>query len=89
MNKKQLIKLGVPEDCIPQAIDAVQRAAQSGQANADKPKKKIPLVLDSPEVWLSDPDYGDFARGLIQWQNSDHQNSKIEYAVCRWQSVLP
>lgn len=86
MNKKQLVRLGVPEDCISQAIDAVQRAARTGLTNADKPKKKIPLVLVSPEIWLSDPIYGDFARELIRWKSSDRRESQIGYA--RWGSDL-
>ncbi len=80
MNKKQLVQLGVPEDCVPQAIDALQRSAKSGRASSDKPKKQIPKVLDAPEVWLTDASYADFARSVIQWRNSDQKDSTIEYA---------
>ena len=39
MNKKQLIQLGVPEDCIPQAISCVQAAAKAEKSKRIKPKK--------------------------------------------------
>ncbi len=80
MNKKQLIQLGVPEDCVPLAIDALHRAAKSGATHVEKPKKLIPQIVEAPEVWTADAHYGDFARGLIEWQNADHRDSAIEYA---------
>lgn len=82
MNKKQLMRLGVPADCVRLAVDAVQWAAKSKKADVAKPKKLIPKILDTPEVWLTDADYGDFARGLIAWRNADHRDSSIEY--CQW-----
>jgi tRNA-splicing ligase RtcB len=80
MNKKQLIRLGVPEDCVPLAVDALQRAGRSAKTGLDKPKRLIPKILDAPEVWLPHADYGDFARGLIQWRNSDQRDTMIEYS---------
>ena len=71
MNKKQLMRLGVPQDCVPLAVEAVQRAAKSKNPDGQKPKKLIPRILETPEVWLPHADYGDFARGLIAWRNAE------------------
>ncbi|MGI9518421.1 MAG: RtcB family protein [Pirellulaceae bacterium] len=82
MNKKQLIRLGVPEDCVREAVDAVQRHAKSKTPESERPKKLIPKILDAPEVYLTNESWCDFARRLIQWRNEDHRDSSIEY--CQW-----
>lgn len=82
MNKKQLIRLGVPEDCVPAAVEAIQRAARDERTAANKPKKLLPRVLEAPEVWIADADYGEFAKALIHWRNSDQKESSIGF--CQW-----
>ena len=86
MNKKQLIRLGVPEDCVPEAVDAIHREAKSGNPQAVRAKKLIPLILDSPEVYLTNDSWSDFARRLIEWRIEDHEDAAIEYR--QWGSDL-
>jgi tRNA-splicing ligase RtcB len=62
MNKKQLINLGVPKDCVPAAIAAVQSAARQ----AEKPKQTVPKVVANPDVYLADEFYGALAAALIE-----------------------
>ena len=80
MNKKQLIRLGVPGDCIALAIDAVQRHAGVAGSKSIPVRKRIPQVLEAPEVWRADGVWGDFARALIQWRHTDHGSSPVDYA---------
>ena len=82
MNKKQLIRLGVPEDCVRDAVDGIHRDAKSKTPHALRPKKLIPQILDAPEAYLADASFGDFARRLIEWRNEDHSDSSINY--CQW-----
>ncbi len=76
MNKKQLIRLGVPDDCVPQAIDAVQRAAR---ADGERPKKMIPKIVAAPQVYLSDEYYADLARALIEHAQTADDVHEIAY----------
>ena len=82
MNKKQLIRLGVPEDCVRDAVDGIHRDAKSKTPHTLRPKKLIPQILDAPEAYLADASFGDFARRLIEWRNEDHSDSSINY--CQW-----
>lgn len=75
MNKKQLIGLGVPKDCVPEAIAAVQVAARG----AEKPKVVIPKVVAAPDVYLGDEHYGELARALIEYATNDVPLQSIEY----------
>ena len=77
MNKKQLIALGVPEDCVPQAVASVQVAARD--KSWEKPNKLIPNLVRSPETYLSDKYYGEFAQAVIESQNSNFVLDPIEY----------
>ena len=49
MNKKQLMGLGVPEDCISQAIACVQIAARDKEW--EKPRKLLAKLVAAPEVY--------------------------------------
>ena len=76
MNKKQLVNLGVPKDCVPEAISAIQTLPRT----RENPKKLIPKVVDTPEVWVADPDLGEFARALIEFRENDVELGSIEYS---------
>lgn len=84
MNKKQLIKLGVPADCVSAAIDAVQRSAAA--KTGINPKQLIPQLVENPGVYLADEVFGDFANAVQQWQESDanwdeHQIEHAEFGI--------
>lgn len=78
MNKKQLVGLGVPLDCISDAIPCVQAASQA-RPRWEDPKKLIPKLLAAPKVYLSDPYYGDLARSVIEFRASNIPTEPIEY----------
>ena len=66
MNGRQLQKLGVPADCVKQAIAAVERIARSGRAKGKNVKRQIQSVLDNPQKFIDDEQLGDFADALIE-----------------------
>lgn len=65
MNTTQLRKLGVPDDCIPAAIQALQAAAAQG-ARGKEIKERIKQVVASPADFVADPHFGAFAQELTQ-----------------------
>jgi tRNA-splicing ligase RtcB len=75
MNKKQLVELGVPKDCVPEAI----AVAQNMPRTRDSAKQLIPKVVASPEVYVADPDLGSFAKALIEYRENDVELEPIEY----------
>ena len=77
MNKKQLISLGVPTDCVPEAIASVQVAARVKTKEA--PKKIIPKIVASPEVYVADEHYGTLANAIIEFHANDIPLTEIEY----------
>lgn len=77
MNKKQLIKLGVPADCVPEAIACVQLAARD--KTKEQPKKLIPKIVTAPEVYLADELYGNLANAIIEFKKTDVPLTEIDY----------
>ncbi|MGE0377661.1 MAG: RtcB family protein [Planctomycetaceae bacterium] len=62
MNKKQLLKLGVPADCVTAAITAIQAAAKAGAWRGSNSRKRIAEILEHPEAFGDDPHFAQFAR---------------------------
>ena len=79
MNKKQLMKLGVPEDCIPQAIEGSQKSGADRSEATERPKKIIPKILDAPDDYLNHPHFSNLAVSLVAWQNTDQSLQAVEY----------
>ena len=75
MNKKQLVKIGVPKDCVPEAIAAVQQLPRERE-NA---KKIIPKVVADPKVYLADPDLGLLAKALVEFASAEPPPDPIPY----------
>ncbi|MCA9239366.1 MAG: RtcB family protein [Planctomycetales bacterium] len=68
MNRKQLQKLGVPPDCVMLAVQALTRAAQQGQGfglKGNRAKQLVSDVLASPQGYLEDEIWGEFAKELL------------------------
>ncbi|MCG8584139.1 MAG: RtcB family protein [Pirellulales bacterium] len=65
MNSRQLQKLGVPEFCIKEAIQAVSLFAQSGSARARNVKQAIKFVLAAPDEFIGDKHFGTLAQAII------------------------
>lgn len=70
MNKKQLIQLGVPEDCVPAAIACVQQAARD-RGKRIKPKKLIPEIVADPQAYLQDAFFASLAKAIVQFRIDD------------------
>ncbi len=68
MNKKQLLRLGVIEDCVPVAVACLQHAAKQGTLRTIKPKQLIPQVVASPEEFLQHAVMGELAQAILQSQ---------------------
>jgi tRNA-splicing ligase RtcB len=73
MNSRQLMKLGVPEDCVKEAIVAIQQLMQSEGVRGKDVKQRIQTVLENPNDHVADAAMGDFARALL----SDQQLAPI------------
>lgn len=84
MNRKQLLKLGVPPDCIPQAIAAVQSAAQSRREGKVQPKAIIRLLIDDPRSYLADPHFQGLARALIELRQQEAQPTGAPIEFAQW-----
>jgi tRNA-splicing ligase RtcB len=65
MNKKQLLQLGVPADCVPLAIAAVSQSAQTGDLKPKDAFKLLPQVIQSPSAYTDHPVFGPFAAALL------------------------
>jgi tRNA-splicing ligase RtcB len=65
MNSRQLQKLGVPEDCVKEAIRAIQLAINAGVSKTKDVKQQIKSVLEKPEDFVTDEQLGDFAKAII------------------------
>jgi tRNA-splicing ligase RtcB (3'-phosphate/5'-hydroxy nucleic acid ligase) len=68
MNKKQLLKLGVPEDCVSAAIEAVSNAGQRSDIKSKDAMRAVPNVVKNPTAYTDDAVFGAFARALIAEQ---------------------
>ena len=77
MNKKQLMGLGVPEDCVPQAVACVQVAARD--KSWDKPNSLIKKLVAAPDVYLTDKYYGELAQAVIEFGKMTHIVDPIPY----------
>ena len=64
MNARQLIKLGVPEDCVKAAILGIQSGVATGDIRSKDVKTLLKQVLTSPEEFLDHPHLGRLAAEL-------------------------
>ncbi len=69
MNSRQLQKLGVPEECLSQAIASIQNMVDAGDFKGKSFKKLIKQVLDAPAEFVEHPQFGELALALIEEQN--------------------
>jgi tRNA-splicing ligase RtcB len=68
MNTTQLKKLGVPDICIPQAIQGIQSIAKTGEMRGSQLKDFIRGVIATPAEHVHHPHFGQLARELIAEQ---------------------
>ncbi len=65
MNPRQLEKIGVPPDCVNEAIRVIQQVVKQGKDKAKSVKRQIQEVVAAPQVFVNDPDFGPLAQALI------------------------
>jgi len=81
VNKKQLLALGVPPDCVSAAVNCIQQAAINGDLRTIKPKKEIPLVVADPTDHLHHPQFAALAQAIIENENNrPAEKPLIKYA---------
>lgn len=68
MNSRQLIKLGVPEDCVKEAIVAIQQLMQTENVRGKDVKQRLQAVLVNPQNFVEDAALGGLARALVSDQ---------------------
>jgi len=66
MNRRQLEKLGVPPDCVKDAIRAIQTLVETAAARRKDVKTRIKRVLESPHDYVGDESLAPFAKALIE-----------------------
>ncbi|RLS35247.1 MAG: RtcB family protein [Planctomycetota bacterium] len=81
MNKKQLLKLGCPEDCVVEAIQAVQQAAMAGEIKGKYGPRLIEEILAAPSTFADHPRFGDLANALLHPEPVEPPREPIEYKV--------
>ncbi len=65
MNRKQLRKLGVPEDCLSAAVTAVQQAATREGIRGKELRERVCQVLAEPRLFLGDSPFASLAQELL------------------------
>ncbi|WP_166829739.1 RtcB family protein [Thalassoroseus pseudoceratinae] len=66
MNNNQLRKLGVPDDCIPAALTAIQAAAKAGELKSLNVKKLVRDIVSAPDQHTDHPYFGGLATSIIE-----------------------
>jgi tRNA-splicing ligase RtcB len=69
LNTTQLRKLGVPDECLPAAIEGIQAAAKEGDVRGQAIKQRIRNVLAAPSDYAADPCFGRLAREAMDAAN--------------------
>jgi len=84
MNKKQLMNLGVPEDCVSAAVACIQDAAKRGALRSLKPKIAIPAVVADPAAHTSDVNFGPLADALIEYAKNPGPPDEPAFEYAQW-----
>ena len=79
MNKKQLIALGVPADCVTDAVACIHAAAKAKMLRSFNPKQIIPEIVASPEAYQADDLFGPLAQSLIAFRAEDIPTEPIDF----------
>lgn len=66
MNARQLEKLGVPIECVPAAIKAIQNVIREQGLRGKNVKETIVSLVEDPHAFLGDALWGAFAQNIIE-----------------------
>ena len=66
MKKQDFINVGVVEEYIPKAIEAVKSAGKAGRLKGIKARKLVKDITTEPQLFVNDEHFGELARLLLQ-----------------------
>lgn len=66
MNSRQLQKMGIPEECLKEAVASIQSLVDSGGFKGKNFKKLVKQVVDNPEEYVEDEHFAELAAALIE-----------------------
>jgi len=66
MNSRQLIKLGIPADCVAAAITAIQRIRSEQDCRQPQIKRKLTEVAEDPAAYVTDAVLGELALAIVE-----------------------
>ncbi len=78
MNKRQLRKIGIPENCLNEALATLGRAVQAQEFAEVKAEQRLSQILAAPQAYQSHPIFGDLATCLLGAQeesSAEHPDS--------------
>ena len=84
MNQRQLLKLGVPADCLQDAVAAIQRAVETGQWRGKAVKQRMVAVLDNPQGFVADELFGAFAQALLVERTAEPRTPREPVSYRTW-----
>ena len=76
------MQLGVPEDCVTEAIACVQAAATQRKVSRINPKKVIPLIVAAPDVYQSDELFAPLANAIVEYR----RETANDHPVCEYKT---
>ncbi|MEZ6044822.1 MAG: RtcB family protein [Planctomycetaceae bacterium] len=80
MNKRQLLKIGVPERHVKAAMALIQDIVRMESVRGKEIKQKLTEVVADPDAFLLDESYAPFARELVKWRDAAPiEKEPIEY----------
>lgn len=79
MNKKQIIALGVPVDCVSDAVACIHAAAKAKKLRGINPKQLIRDIVAKPESYQTDEFFGQLAQSLIAFRADHIEREPIEF----------
>ncbi len=65
MNAKQLQALGIPQSCVPLAVQGIQQAVATGLRGKEA-KRHLKQLVKNPRAYLEDPHFGPLAAEMIR-----------------------
>ena len=77
MNKKSLIALGVPENCVPEAIACIREAAD--KKGSTKPRSAVAAIVAEPSLYFTDPYYGALAKAIAAHESEIPERAPAPY----------
>ena len=69
MNSSQLRRIGVPDLCIKPATTAIRVAMERKLFKGSAVKKHIRQILETPDEFVSDEVFGEFAKAIVEFNN--------------------